>query len=138
MDAARDAFNSWSALDIGVPFAFVPDSTTAEVRVHWVDRFTLPISGHTQTDQDASNWITGATLDLAVHHRSGGVLDDNEMRAMALHEVGHALGLEHSQNRETVMAPTVRVRTLTATDRAAARRLYELRDNAQPSPRQHR
>jgi hypothetical protein len=138
IDAAHDAFVSWAQLGLGVPFSFIADSAAAEIRVRWVDRFDLPISGHTRADNDSSLWIIGAALDLAMHHQSGRVLDADAIRAMALHEVGHALGLVHSQNQATVMAPTVRVRALTAADRAAARRLYEIPENARPTHRERR
>jgi predicted Zn-dependent protease len=138
IEAAHIAFASWEQLGLGVPFSFVADSAAAEIRVRWVDRFDQPISGHTRADHDSSRWIIGAALDLAVHHHSGVVLDADAMRAIALHEVGHALGLEHSPDATTVMAPAVRVRALTAADRAAAWRLYEIRDNARPVRRQRR
>ena len=132
VDAARDAFSAWSMLEIGVPFRFVADSTRAEVRVHWVDRFDKPISGHTRADHDGSLFITAASLDMAVHHHTGVSLDNDAMRAIALHEVGHVLGLEHLPDSMAVMAPSVRVRTLTAADRAAARRLYGFRYEPRP------
>jgi predicted Zn-dependent protease len=135
VDAARDAFSAWSVVEIGVPFIFVPDSTRAEVRVRWVDRFDRPISGHTVADHDGSLFITSATLDLAVHHHSGAVLEVAEMRALALHEVGHVLGIEHLADSTAVMAPAVRVRSLTAADRAAARRLYGFRYEPRPESR---
>ena len=138
VEAARDAFISWSRVEIGVPFTFVADSAVAEIRVRWTERFGEPISGHTRADHDAAFWIVRASLDLAVHHHSGVVLDNDAMRAIALHEVGHALGLEHLPDSTSVMAPAVRARALTVADRAAALRLYEFRDSTASAPRPHR
>jgi predicted Zn-dependent protease len=54
------------------------------------------------------------------------VLDEEAMRAMALHEIGHLLGLDHTQDATSIMAPKVRVRDLSAADRATVRLLYSL------------
>ena len=48
------------------------------------------------------------------------------MRAIALHEIGHLLGLDHTGDQTNVMAARVRVRELSIADRATARLLYTL------------
>jgi predicted Zn-dependent protease len=48
------------------------------------------------------------------------------VRAIALHEVGHAIGLAQSDDRHDIMAPLVRVAALSVGDRATARLLYAL------------
>jgi predicted Zn-dependent protease len=63
---------------------------------------------------------------LAVHQRGGAALDDESMKAMALHEVGHLLGLDHTEDQTSIMAPRVRVRALSDADRATVRLLYTL------------
>ncbi len=122
----RAAFEEWDALRLPVHFAFVDDSSDAEVHVTWIDRFREPISGRTRWARDDAWAITDANITLAVHHNQGDLLEDDAMQAMALHEIGHLLGLDHTSDTTSIMAPRVRVRSLSAADRATARLLYAL------------
>jgi hypothetical protein len=122
----RDAFLDWDALKLPVRFAFTADSIDADVHVTFVDHFEEPISGRTKWARDDDWWIIDADIILAVHHRSGRALDDDSMKAMALHETGHLLGLDHTDDQTSIMAPRVRVRSLSAADRATVRLLYTL------------
>ncbi|HEX3868652.1 MAG TPA: matrixin family metalloprotease, partial [Gemmatimonadaceae bacterium] len=56
----------------------------------------------------------------------GELLDEDSMRAMAMHEIGHLLGLDHTSDELSIMAPKVRVRELSDADRATVRLLYSL------------
>ena len=107
-------------------FAFGSDSASADVHVTFIDQFDEAISGRTKWERDDSWWITDADIVLAVHHRNGPALDEDAMRALALHEVGHLLGLDHTEDATSIMAPRVRVRDLSAADRATVRLLYTL------------
>lgn len=122
----RQAFMEWGACNLPVRFAFVDDSADADVHVTWIDRFKEPISGRTRWSRDDDWWITDANIVLAVHHSQGEVLDEDSMRAMALHEIGHLLGLDHTRDSMAVMAPKVRVRQLSDADRATVKLLYAL------------
>lgn len=122
----RRAFGDWDALRLPVRFSFSTDSASADVHVSFVEQFDEEISGRTRWSRDDDWWITDADIALAVYHRNGPMLDDDAMHAMSLHEIGHLLGLDHSADAANVMAPKVRVRSLSRADRATVRLLYAL------------
>jgi predicted Zn-dependent protease len=122
----RQAFSDWGEVGIPIAFTFVFDSSSADVRVTWIDRFDETISGKTLWAHDENWWIVDAQIVLAVHHKSGEALDAAAMRAIALHEVGHLIGLDHTSDTTAIMTPRVRVKELSASDRATAQLLYLL------------
>jgi predicted Zn-dependent protease len=124
--SVRDAVSDWDALDLPVRFAFENDSARADVHITFIDQFEEAISGRTKWERDDAWWITDADIVLAVHHRNGPALDDDAMHALALHEVGHLLGLDHTEDATSIMAARVRVRGLSNADRATVRLLYTL------------
>ncbi|MDQ2665310.1 MAG: M10 family metallopeptidase domain-containing protein [Gemmatimonadota bacterium] len=126
VDDVRAAFTEWDALKLPVRFTFGTDSGTADVHITFVDHFDEPISGRTKWARDDDWWITDADISLAVYHRDGPMLDDEAMHAMSLHEIGHLLGLDHTTDPTSIMAPKVRVRALSLADGATVRLLYTL------------
>lgn len=126
VDEVRDAFREWDALHLPVRFAFTGDSAAADVHVSFIDHFDEPISGRTRWARDEAWWITNGDIVLALYHKGGPKLDEDALRAMALHEIGHLLGLDHTEDPSSIMAPKVRVRALSPADRATVRLLYTL------------
>ncbi|MDQ6925330.1 MAG: matrixin family metalloprotease, partial [Candidatus Eremiobacteraeota bacterium] len=119
-----DAFAEWTRTGVPVRFRFVQDSSAADVHVGWTDRFREPYSGRTVWSRDERWWMTNANITLALHHSDGNPLDEDQVRAIALHEVGHLLGLDHTKDSTSVMAARVRVRELSTADQATARLIY--------------
>jgi predicted Zn-dependent protease len=126
VDSVQSAFRDWDQVGTPVHFRFVRDSADAQIHVHWIDHFDQPISGRTKWARDDSWQITEANIVLAVHHNEGLKLDVSSMKALALHEIGHVMGLDHTSDAMSIMAPRVRVRALADEDRATVRLLYEL------------
>ena len=125
-EIVRAAFEEWMTTGIPLSFSFVRDSSDADVHVTWIDRFDEQISGKTLWAHDDDWWIVEANIVLAVHHRGGEPLDGSAVRAIALHEIGHLIGLDHTSDTANIMTPKVRVKELSDADRATARLLYAL------------
>jgi hypothetical protein len=117
---------SWDSVKLPIRFRMVKDSAQAEIHVTWIPRFNEQISGRTRWSRDDDWWIVNASIMLAIHHQQGDRLDKAAMKAMALHEVGHLLGLDHTSNPESIMAPRVRVRELAPIDIATVRVIYSV------------
>jgi hypothetical protein len=124
-DRARDAFYTWAAA-VPLRFLFVDDSADAEVHLTWVDRFDDSAAGKTYWERDPNWWIVGANIEIALHRPTGEAYDQQMVRAISLHEVGHLIGLDHSPDLDDIMAPKVRVTTLSPADLRTAALIYEL------------
>jgi hypothetical protein len=124
--AVRDAFDTWVETGIPVHFTFIHDSASADVHVRFTERFSNGISGKTVWSRDAAWWLVSSDIQLGLAHPGGGVVSPPQMRAIALHEVGHLLGLDHTQALDNIMSARIRVRELTDADRATVRLLYSV------------
>ena len=121
--AVRAAFRDWSATGIPLRFEYVSSPRDADIRVRWTDRLNKK-TGSTTWRTDRGGWMLAGDITLATHISDGQSLDARGMRAIALHETGHALGLSHSGEPTDVMAALVRVDGLSAPDRNTIKLLY--------------
>ena len=125
-ERVRQAFDRWTRAGVPVAFTFVVDSARSDIPVVWVDKFEMQISGRTRWTRDQHWWIIGASIELALHHQSGAPLDAEAIRAIALHEVGHLLGLDHTMDEKSIMAARVRVSELSQADEYTAQLIYSI------------
>jgi matrixin len=125
-DMARSVFGEWGAAGSPLRFDFVLDSVSSDIQVKWINSFGTSRIGSATRLIDQHSWIVGAEIDIAVHDSAGRTFSPIELTGIARHEVGHALGLGHSQDRRTLMFPEETMYDITPLDLATLRLIYTL------------
>jgi len=126
LDQVRAAFQRWIEVGVPVRFTFDADTSTAEVRFQWRIQFDGEKSGQTELQWDDEGKLTGGTVTLATFDPKGQPLGPDDVSVIALHEIGHLLGLDHSHDTGDIMYAQPKVRDLSPHDIATVQLLYDL------------
>ena len=124
---ARRALNVWESIP-GFPLKFltVRRADEADIEFRWISRFSTAQAGSTHRQLDDSGSIERVSVTLADAHSDGIRMSNEFIRLVALHEVGHVVGLPHSENPADTMYPGNRNLELSQRDIRSVRTLYDL------------
>lgn len=124
----KDAFSEWQqALNNRIRFVYTTDFNQSDIVVKWEAKAKGLQVGH-QNIQWTDNTLTDADIHIALSNPQGRRLNELELKYVALHEIGHVLGIRgHSSDPADVMYATLQPKQarLSPRDITTIRALYQ-------------
>jgi hypothetical protein len=129
--AAAAGIRLWN----GQPFGVIVDergNREAHFQVQWIPNLGGTQIGTAHTAWTAGEGLTVRSIALVTQSPDRGLpIASSQIRLTAAHEMGHALGLPHSDQARDVMYPMNTASALTARDYRTVEALYALEDGTE-------
>lgn len=129
----KHAFARWSKVTSDkIIFRYVDSTQTSQLDVFFVNKIDKDKSnsdksiGLTEGKYNSkTGYITHATIWIADYDQKGKELNKDIVFTTMLHEIGHAIGLEHTSNSKSVMFPNVdRIQEISEDDVSNVGKMY--------------
>ena len=118
------ALGRWNSVGLPVWLDELPDTAGADIVVSWVAQLDGNRTGRTELTWQRRGPVVRADVVLATHLPGGRPVQPAQMVALALHELGHAIGLGHSPVKTDALYPETSATDLSPRDRQTALLLY--------------
>jgi predicted Zn-dependent protease len=130
--AAMSGLRAWNSQPYQI-FTDLSGERTAHFSVTWTRNLTGSLLGVARTRWSAPTGLQVVTLELATRwpYDPNRVIDPQQVRLTAAHEMGHALGLPHSSAENDVMYPSNTATSLSAQDYRTMESLYRMPDGTE-------
>jgi hypothetical protein len=130
--AAAQGIRAWN----GQPFEILADlrgDRDPHFSVQWKTDLGGSRIGVASTQWSPAQGLTVVSIELAMRspYAAGEAADPRRVRLTAAHEMGHALGLPHSDSERDVMYPTNTATSMSAQDYRTIEVLYKLPDGTE-------
>lgn len=131
-EAAARGLRAWN----GQPFAILPDlrgDRTPHFEVRWSRALSGSQIGVARTQWSPRTGLSVVAIELSTRNpfNQGLINDARQVQLTAAHEMGHALGLPHSDSERDVMYPTNTASSMSAQDYRTMEVLYALEDGTE-------